>query len=191
VIGITSRKELIDAIGRYSSSYSDEMIFRDQFLELLQSPRCFHRDHLPGHITGSAFIIDESTSFALLTHHAKLNKWLQPGGHADGDENIPEVALREAEEETGLKNFSLVQTAIFDMDIHTIPARKDFPEHRHYDIRFLLQASRNEKVTITEESHDLAWISLDEIASKTANDSLSRMVEKVRLLFFPPTCNRK
>jgi 8-oxo-dGTP pyrophosphatase MutT (NUDIX family) len=190
VIGIASRQELINAIGQYSSSYNDEMIFRDQFLELLRSPSCFHRDHLPGHITGSAFIIDESRSFTLLTHHAKLNKWLQPGGHADGDENIPGVALREAEEETGLKNFSLVQPAIFDIDIHTIPARKDFPEHRHYDIRFLLQASRNEKFTITEESHDLAWISLDDIASMTDNDSLIRMVEKVRL-FLPPASNRK
>jgi 8-oxo-dGTP pyrophosphatase MutT (NUDIX family) len=190
VIGIATRQELINAIDHYSSSYNDEMIFRDQFLELLQSLHCFHRDHLPGHITGSAFIIDESRSFALLTHHAKLNKWLQPGGHADGDENIPGVALREAEEETGLKNFSLIQSAIFDIDIHTIPARKDFPEHRHYDIRFLLQASRNEKFTITEESHDLAWISLGDIASMTGNDSLIRMVEKVRLLL-PPASNRE
>jgi 8-oxo-dGTP pyrophosphatase MutT (NUDIX family) len=191
VIGITSRQELINAIGQYSSSYNDEMIFREQFLELLKSSRCFHRDHLPGHITASAFIIDETRSFTLFTHHAKLNKWLQPGGHADGDENIPGVALREAEEETGLKNFSHIQAAIFDIDIHTIPARKDFPEHLHYDIRFLLQASRNEKFTITEESHDLAWISLDEIASMTENDSLIRMAEKVRSLFFPPTSNRK
>lgn len=181
-MSITSREQLIRAIESYSSTYKDETIFRDQFLELLRSPRCFHRDHLPGHITGSAFIVDETRSLTLLTHHAKLNKWLQPGGHADGDENIFNVALREAQEETGLQNFSLVQQSLFDIDIHTIPARKDFPEHLHYDIRFLLQASRDEKFTVTEESHELAWVPLDEIHSMTGNDSIIRMVEKVRVI---------
>lgn len=176
---ITSREQLVSALNQYSSSYDDEMIFRDQFLELLVSPRCFERNHLPGHITGSAFIIDGAGKFALLTHHAKLNKWLQPGGHADGDENIFRVALREAEEETGLTNFSLAHEGLFDIDIHTIPARQDFPEHLHYDIRFLFRASRDEKFTITEESNDLAWIPLNDIALMTGNDSLMRMVEKV------------
>jgi 8-oxo-dGTP pyrophosphatase MutT (NUDIX family) len=188
-MSIISREQLIAAIDHYSSSYNDEKNFRDQFLELLKSHRCFHRDHLPGHITGSAFIVDESRSFTLLTHHAKLNKWLQPGGHADGDENVFRVALREAEEETGLKNFSLALPAIFDIDIHTIPARKDVPEHQHYDIRILLQASRIENFIITEESHDLAWISFDDVPAMTGNDSIVRMVEKVRTLFFPPPRN--
>jgi 8-oxo-dGTP pyrophosphatase MutT (NUDIX family) len=185
-MSIISREQLIHAIDHYSSSYSDEIAFRVEFLELLKSPHCFQRDHLPGHITGSAFIVDESKSFTLLTHHAKLNKWLQPGGHADGDENIFRVALREAEEETGLKNFSLALATIFDIDIHTIPARKDFPQHQHYDIRILLQASRKENFTITEESNDLAWISLDDVPAMTGNDSIVRMVEKVRHSFFPP-----
>ena len=190
-MSIVSREQLIEAIDRLSSQYSDEMSFSEQFRELLKSPQCFQRDHLPGHITGSAFIVDESRSFTLLTHHAKLNKWLQPGGHADGDENVFRVALREAEEETGLKNFSLVVPTIFDIDIHTIPARKDFPEHQHYDVRILLQASRTENFTITEESHDLAWISFDDVPAMTANDSIVRMVEKARTLFFPPARNRK
>lgn len=189
-MSIASRDQLTETISCYSSSFADEMMFRDPFLELLKSPRCFHRDHLPGHITGSAFIVDESKTFTLLTHHAKLNKWLQPGGHADGDENIFRVAMREAEEETGLKKFSFVQQTLFDIDIHTIPARKDFPEHLHYDVRVLLQASRDEKFTITEESHDLAWIPLDEVASMTGNDSLLRMVEKVRSIF-PPSRHGK
>lgn len=177
---ITTRQQLIEELGRYTSAYHDELTFRDQFLELLKAADCFNRDHLPGHITGSAFIIDESRSFTLLTHHAKLNKWLQPGGHADGDENIFRVAMREAEEETGLKNFSLAHPGLFDIDIHPIPARKDFPEHLHYDIRILLQISREEKLIISEESHDLAWISLNEIAGMTGNDSIIRMVEKVK-----------
>ena len=176
---ITSRKELVNAIQSYLTTFPEEDKFRDQFATLLEDSRCFFRDNLPGHITGSAFIVDESRTYTLLTHHAKLNKWLQPGGHADGDENISGVALRDAKEETGLNNFSALHNSIFDIDIHLIPARNNFPEHFHYDIRILLQASRDENYIVSEESHDLAWISLHDVESITENDSLIRMVRKV------------
>src|SRR5688500_22474 len=155
-----SRDSLRQSIQQYQTSYSEEGLFKDAFLELLQHPRCFFRDHLPGHITGSAWIVDEQKQFALLTHHAKLNRWLQPGGHADGEENIINVALREATEETGLNDFKLLLPDIFDLDIHTIPQRKDFPEHLHFDIRIILEISKDKKFTVTAESHDLAWIPL-------------------------------
>src|SRR6187551_2058799 len=121
---ITTREGLRNALQTYATPFEEEQKFSTQFQELLLHPRCFHRDHLPGHITGSAWIVDEKKEFVLLTHHAKLNRWLQPGGHADGDENVSGVALREAEEETGIKNFTLLNQGIFDIDIHTIPARK-------------------------------------------------------------------
>ena len=114
----------------------------------------------------------------MLTHHAKLNKWLQPGGHADGDENIFQVALREAEEETGLKSLQLLNPLPFDFDIHIIPARNNFPEHFHYDVRFIFGASAHETLSITDESNDLKWISLSEIESYTDNVSILRMKEK-------------
>jgi 8-oxo-dGTP pyrophosphatase MutT (NUDIX family) len=176
---ITTRIELINALSDYTSDYAEELQFRKSFLELLKSEQCYQRDHLPGHLTGSAFIVDETKTFTLLTHHAKLNKWLQPGGHADGDENIFSVGLREAEEETGLKNFKLLSEGLFDIDIHTIPARKDFPEHLHFDVRILLQASKSEKFVITDESHDLRWVSLEEVSSLADNASILRMVEKI------------
>jgi 8-oxo-dGTP pyrophosphatase MutT (NUDIX family) len=126
--------------------------------------------------------VDETRQHTLLTHHAKLNKWLQPGGHADGDENILAVALREAEEETGLRNLRLVQENIFDIDIHVIPVRKDFPEHLHYDIRFIIEASHEEALVITEESHELQWIALTNLEKFTDNQSIVRMKEKTILL---------
>jgi 8-oxo-dGTP pyrophosphatase MutT (NUDIX family) len=175
-----NRGELISALEKYTSSFEEELSFREAFLELLKGERCFYRDYLPGHITGSAFIIDEEGMHVLLTHHAKLNKWLQPGGHADGDENVLGVALREAEEETGLSNFKVLSEGLFDIDIHTIPGRADFPEHEHYDIRFLLQASRKDQLLISEESHDLAWKPINELALFTGNDSIARMAGKVR-----------
>ena len=178
-----TRLELISFLQQYNSKFNEEQEFRIQFLELLKSDRSYHRDHLPGHITGSAWIIDETKQYTLLTHHAKLNKWLQTGGHADGDENVLNVALREAEEESGLKNFKLLQPTIFDLDIHLIPERKDFPQHFHYDIRFLFEASMKEQLIISEESHDLAWKKIDEIDVLTNhNPTMIRMTEKTKQL---------
>jgi 8-oxo-dGTP pyrophosphatase MutT (NUDIX family) len=178
-----TRETLLEALSNYHSAYEEEQRFQPAFLKLLQHPRSFHRDHLPGHITGSAFIIDNEGKHTLLTHHAKLNRWLQPGGHADGDEDIVGVATREAVEETGLKTLQLLQPHFFDIDIHTIPARKDFPLHEHYDIRFLFRASRTEKLLITEESHDLAWKPLYDLSAITGeNRSMLRMAEKAMKL---------
>lgn len=173
------RNSLIRALTGYQSTYAEELVFRKQFLALLEHPRAFFRDHLPGHITASSWIVDSTGQYTLLTHHAKLNRWLQPGGHADGQEDVIAVAQREAYEETGLTSLTPVTTAIFDLDIHAIPERSDFPQHFHYDIRFLLKANMDEAFTITEESHDLAWTANSDITEKTGNNvSMLRMAAK-------------
>lgn len=177
------RSSLIQSISRYNPDSRDETSFKKQFLELLEHPRAFFRDHLPGHITASSWIIDRDHQFALLTHHAKLNRWLQPGGHADGQEDVLAVAQREAYEETGLTSLQVISTGIFDLDIHIIPARKDFPEHYHYDIRFLFQGNKEESFTISEESRELAWIPNNEVPRKTGNNvSILRMAQKAKNL---------
>lgn len=179
-----SRSSLIAALEQYTTIYNEEREFISRFLSLLQHPRSFHRDHLPGHITGSSFIIDPTGKLTLLTHHATLNKWLQPGGHADGEEDVLNVAQREAEEETGLKKIELILDGIFDLDIHPIPERKGFPLHDHYDVRFLFRASPSEQIHISEESHDVAWKPIEELAQLTDNNrSMTRLAEKVELLF--------
>lgn len=179
---MTDRQSLLNALQSYHTDFPEEKEFIPRFQKLLEHPRAFHRDHLPGHMTGSAWIIDNSGKFILLTHHAKLNKWLQPGGHADGDENIVNVGLREAEEETGLKNLKLIRPA-FDIDIHMIPERKDFPQHDHYDVRSLFQADKNETLIVTEESHDLAWVPIEEVPGRVAySNSIIRMLEKTKQL---------
>jgi 8-oxo-dGTP pyrophosphatase MutT (NUDIX family) len=178
---IVTREALVQALKYYRTSYAEEAAFVQDFLTLLLHPDAYQRFHLPGHVTGSAFIVDTNKEFALLTHHAKLNRWLQPGGHADGDENILRVALREAEEETGLTNLHQLTPGVFDLDIHIIPARKDSPEHLHYDVRFMFVSDRKEKILISEESHDLQWIALQDFATTTGNNlSMMRMAEKAR-----------
>ena len=165
-------------IEKYGLSYPAESRIVGRFLALLKHPDACLRTHLPGHITGSAFIV--SGEHTLLVHHAKLNRWLQPGGHADGDRNVQGVALREANEETGLTSLSFFTPSIFDLDIHTIPARKDFPQHEHYDIRFLLKGTLNEKIVVSAESHDVKWVPLENLEEYNDEPALLRMRDKLK-----------
>ena len=176
-----NRHELIDNLRDYQTNFPEEQAFVFRFLELLKHPRAYYRDHLPGHMTASAWIVNQANTHVLLTHHAKLNRWLQPGGHADGDEDIVRVALKEAKEETGL-DVSLPIKNIFDIDIHPIPARAEFPTHLHYDIRFAFVACDRVLLNISNESHDLKWVSLHEVSSISQNNSsMVRMVQKTLL----------
>jgi 8-oxo-dGTP pyrophosphatase MutT (NUDIX family) len=100
------------------------------------------------------------------------------GGHADGDPDVLAVALKEAREESGLEDFEPLGGGIFDLDIHPIPARKDEPEHLHYDVRFVLRAMGPTAYTVSEESHDLRWVRLEEVVGLTEEESMMRMVRK-------------
>ena len=139
---------------------------------------CCERTCVPGHFTGSAWVVSADGQRALLLHHRKLDIWVQPGGHADGEGDLAAVALREAEEETGLMGLRLA-SGVFDLDRHPIPARGADPEHFHYDVRFVVRASWSEGFVVNEESHALAWRPMAEIASDPhADDSVRRMARK-------------
>ena len=132
-----------------------------------------------GHVTASAWVMDAAGEKVLLTHHAKLNLWVQLGGHLEvGDASVAAAALREAREESGLTEVRLVSERVFDVDVHPIPARGDVPAHFHYDLRFLCVADSQEPLRVSDESHDLAWVALAEVPSLTAERSVLRMLEK-------------
>lgn len=141
-------------------------------------PDCFERTLLVGHITGSAWIVDEGQQYTLLVHHRKLDRWFQPGGHCDGEPDVLKVAVKEAEEETGLIVRPL-DDKIFDVDVHLIPERKNVPAHFHYDIRFLLVAAKHQPLVISEESKDLAWVKMGEVTAYNDSDSVVRMATKL------------
>ncbi len=141
-------------------------------------PECLRRECVPGHLTGSAWIVSPDRRRTLLTHHHKLDKWLQLGGHAEGDGDLLAVALREAREESGLTNVRAVSAEIFDMDRHWIPARKAEPGHYHYDLRFMIEADPAEPLVISSESKDLAWVEVAKVTSLNPEESMARMVRK-------------
>lgn len=148
-----------------------------EFIEA--DPRSFDRQNPVGHITGSAWVVDPTGTRVLLTHHKKLGKWLQVGGHADGERDVMKVALREAQEESGLTDLLPVSSEIFDVDIHPIPAHGSDPAHEHFDVRFAFQA-RDTAFKVSEESHALAWIEIRKIHEFTSEESLLRMARKWR-----------
>jgi 8-oxo-dGTP pyrophosphatase MutT (NUDIX family) len=139
---------------------------------------CLERTCRDGHLTASAWIVDPRRQRTLLTHHHKLDRWLQLGGHVDGDPDLAAAALREAREESGLAGLRLVSPEVFDVDRHRIPARGGEPEHWHFDVRFLIEADPAEPLAISSESKDLAWVALDEVARLNPSESLARMVRK-------------
>ena len=177
----------IHALSAHATADQEEKNHHDEILRFVSSnaTRWWKRETQSGHVTGSAWILNFARTHALLLHHAKLNLWVQPGGHLDDSDASPAAgAMREALEETGLANLQLVSDVLFDVDVHSIPARDARPgkstmepAHLHYDTRYLIIAA-DADVTISEESLDAKWLLLEDLAQPTTERSLSRMAEK-------------
>ncbi|MBD9468037.1 NUDIX hydrolase [Pseudoxanthomonas sp. PXM01] len=161
----------------YARRWPAEREVAGQFLALLDDPaNPFVRERLEGHLTGGVWLVSGDGRRILMTHHRKLDRWLQLGGHADGDTDMARVALKEAEEESGLADLC-VEGAIFDLDRHWIPERKDVPGHWHYDVRYVVRATGSENYAVSEESLDLAWRDIASMIDD-ADVSISRMARK-------------
>jgi 8-oxo-dGTP pyrophosphatase MutT (NUDIX family) len=174
---------LIQLLNDYGQRWPAELPTVQRFKAFVaENPQCFERDFPPGHVTGSAWVVNRAGTHVLLTHHKKLNRWLQLGGHADGDRDILAVALREVAEESGLQSVALCDQQIFDLDIHRIPARPEMAEHYHYDVRFAVATIGDERYVVSAESHDLNWIDITTINRVTDSESIRRMALKWQLL---------
>jgi FimV-like protein len=104
-----TREALIELLRRYSPPTEDRASDVRRIVSFVErEPACAERSHQFGHLTGSAWIVNTTRTKALLLHHRKLNRWMQPGGHADGDLDLLAVALREAREESGLSGIEPV-----------------------------------------------------------------------------------
>jgi len=176
--------ELRAQLAAYAQRQPAHAALADEFSTLLDDPENpFLRERLAGHFTGSAWLVSADGERVLLTHHRKLDRWLQLGGHADGDRNLARVALKEAEEESGLGGLVLEDGALFDIDKHWIPERRDVPGHWHYDARYVVRAVGSEQFAISEESLALAWREICDVAAAVIDapdndDSLPRMAKR-------------
>ncbi len=172
------RERVTKILADYRGRHPDESSTIERFAAFVASePRCFERDCWNGHVTGSAWVVNAAGTHVLLTHHRKLNRWLQLGGHSEGDNDPLRVACREAAEESGLA-VQVVSEELFDVDIHPIPARRGDPAHLHYDARFALRAVGDERFRVSDESHALRWVAIDELATVTTEPSMLRMARK-------------
>jgi len=173
------RRPLLDLLNRHPTvDAQEEQSLRQIEAFVREHADCFSRSLVAGHITGSAWLLDEYGDRVLLTHHRKLGLWLQLGGHADGNPDVLDVALREAREESGLQNVVPLLNDIFDVDVHAIPARENEPAHFHYDIRFLLRAVGSDAFRVSDESHALRWCTKDEVPRLSVDASVLRMHRK-------------
>jgi 8-oxo-dGTP pyrophosphatase MutT (NUDIX family) len=153
-------------------------------------PDCFLRSCREGHITGSAWILSADHRHALLTHHRKLDRWLQLGGHSDGESDPRQVALREAREESGLVDFRFLPEAEdplpLDLDVHPIPAHGGEPSHLHLDLRFLLVAEAGQELRASAESKELRWFERARLSEWVHEESLLRLERRAREIAPPP-----
>ncbi len=179
------REALVGLLDRYETRHRDEGATLDRIRALLaEREDAFQRTcFAPGHITSSAWIVSRESGAALFTHHRKLERWLQLGGHADGETDVLASALREAEEESGLTGFRALPLEggpeILDVDVHEIPARKDEPAHEHHDIRFLLEVSDAQPIARQErESKEVRWFMPAEVQGRFDEESILRMARK-------------
>ena len=179
------RRELLSLLQPYRTPFNTEAGYVTRTRHFVERhENCFDSRLWPGHVTGSAWVVNPARDRVLLLHHRKHDQWFQPGGHADGDADILRVALRETHEETGLPpaDIRLVDGGIFDVDIHTIPASRCGPAHIHYDIRFLVELDDRLAVPGNDESHQVLWVPLEAVARFNNNLSTWRMLEKTRRL---------
>ena len=196
------RKPLLDLLAGYRAAHPDERACVDRVDALVRSQRdCFERSCVPGHITASAWLLSPDGKRFLLTHHRKLGRWLQLGGHADGDSDVAAVALREAREESGLADLHFAtdpssesrrslaaryagpETPLpIDLDVHRIPARGDEPAHDHHDVRFVLVAAPGQTIFASDESTALEWFEMDALETVADDESVLRLGRKVRRL---------
>ena len=172
-------------LARHARSHPEDAAVLARFARLLEDTATpFSRDqYQPGHLTCSACVLDETRTRVLLLHHARLGRWLQPGGHAEPEDETPLAgALRELREESGLREAAPLLgadgSALVDVDVHEIPARGSEPSHFHFDLRFALAVDGGAALEASSESTALRWVPIERIAELTDEESVTRLVAR-------------
>jgi 8-oxo-dGTP pyrophosphatase MutT (NUDIX family) len=169
---------IAELMKRYFGHFPHESDVREACCVHWGAAELLDRSVLPGHVTASAMIVDRAGASAALVFHQKLQKWLQPGGHADGVGDLSGVAMREAVEETGLVRLRLADTEVFDFGLTPIPEFDAMRAHVHYDLRFLIWGDSAEEPTPSDETPAVKWVLLDRLEEFTRDSGILRMRAK-------------
>lgn len=176
------RADVLSLLAAYGPAEPGEAEAKSRIADFVAANAELGRPNPEGHLTASALVVDAAFGRLLLDHHAKLGIWVQFGGHVEAGEGLAEAALRETREESGLASVRLLSPALFDVDVHPIPARGGVAAHYHYDLRFLAVADPEEPFAVSPESLSLRWIALGELPAYSDSESMLRMGRKVAAL---------
>lgn len=180
------RQQLLRLLDAYRTPFLEEAAMVEKTRRfVLENEQCFDRQLRHGHVSGSAWVVNPLRTHVFLLHHRKLNLWLQPGGHADSNHDIIDVALSETAEEAGVDpaNVRLLSQTIFDVDVHTVHETPVDPRHEHYDIRFLVELDDAKPLPGNNESYAVTWVPLNQVMRLNNFRSTFRMVQKTRNRF--------
>ncbi len=187
---MSSRIEsLLAQLRAYEPHDELEATHRSRMMDLLAAAASpFSRGHFaPGHVTASCYIVDGEGRL-LLHHHRRLDRWLQMGGHVDGEELPEAAALREGREESGLSDLQTIG-GVLDLDIHAIPAGRGEPAHDHFDVRYLARTAAPHAIAIDRaESNDLAWVDLGRAAELMPGAESQRAIRKIQRVLNGGSC---
>ena len=177
--------ELKEMIERYVPYNEQEENDKEMMLEYIHTFKdVLTRENRMCHFTASNWIVNKERTKVLMIHHNIYKSWAWTGGHADGDSNLLHVALKEAEEETGLKNLKLLSNGIYGIQIVTVDSHvkrgKFVPSHLHLDCCFLVEADEEEVLRIKEdENSGVQWIDIDKAVEVTKEEKMKPIYRKL------------
>lgn len=174
--------DLEQRLGRYAAADAREADFRARMIALLAQREPLARTSFtPGHFTASAFLLAPERDAILLVLHKKLGIWVQPGGHVEAsDATLLDAAEREVREEVGQTELAALDAegALFDLDVHAIPARPDEPAHEHFDVRFAFVCSTR-RIVASDEVSSAEWVPLTTLHTRATDESVRRAGRKL------------
>lgn len=175
----------IDSIKAYIPYNEQEKRDRDIILFCIDKfEDVLTRNNEVAHVTSSGFVVNKSRDKVLMVHHNIYNSWAWTGGHADEEEDLLMVAIREVNEETGVTGIHPVSSEIFSLDILTVVGHvkrgKYISPHLHLSVAYLLEADDNELLVVKEdENSGVKWVPIDEVNTYSNEPHMHKVYEKL------------